>query len=90
MRYPGPWQQCDLQNWRPFNQDCEEVIHMPHSPWHHYTFQKAAEYVPDDCDNLVDTQELSGMQRQQVRFRLYLTARRQLLTLLRRIKKMCE
>jgi len=68
------------------DQDCKEVIRLQHSPWNGYTFEQVAQHFPEECDLLVDTQELSGMQRQQVRFRLYLTARRQLLELLRRIK----
>ena len=72
------------------DQDCKEVINVPNSPWHGCTFEQAAQYFPGDCDILVDTQEISGMQRPQVRFRLYLTARRQLLELLRMIKKMCD
>ena len=72
------------------DQDCEEAIQLPHSPWHGYTFEQAAQHFPDECDNLIDTQELSGMQPQQIRFRLYLTARRQLLTLLRKVKQMCR
>ena len=72
------------------DQDCEEVIRRPHSLWHGYTFEQAAQHFPDECDTLIDTQELSGMQRQQIRFRLYLTARRQLLTLLRKVKQMCR
>ena len=72
------------------DQDCEEVIRLPRSPWHGYTFEQAAQHFPDECDTLIDTQELSGMQRQQIRFRLYLTARRQLLTLLRKVKQMCR
>jgi len=68
------------------DQDCNEVINVPSSQWHGYTFEQAAQYFPDACDTLVDTQCTTGMQRQQIQLRLYLTARRQLLELLRRIK----
>ena len=68
------------------DQDCKEVIRLQPSPWNGYNFEQVAQFFPEECDLLVDTQQLSGMQRQQVRFRLYLSARRQLLELLRRIK----
>ena len=68
------------------DQDCKEVIRLPDSPWNGCNFEQVAQFFPKECDLLVDTQQLSGMQRQQIRFRLYLTARRQLLELLRRIK----
>ena len=54
------------------DQDCKEEINEPSSMWHGYTFEQAAQYFPDKCDTLVDTQVISGMQRQQIRLRLYL------------------
>ena len=69
------------------DQDCNDVINVPLSQWHDYTFEQAAQYFPDACDTLVDTQCITGMQRPQIRLRLYLSARRQLLELLLRIKK---
>jgi len=68
------------------DQDCKEVIRLPDSPWNGYNFEQIAQLFPKECDLLVDTQQLSGMQREEIRFRLYLTVRRQLLELFRRIK----
>ena len=68
------------------DQDCNEVIDLPGAPWHGYTFEQAAQYFPDDCDNLVDTQSYSGMLSKQIQLRLYLTVRRQFLELLRKVK----
>jgi len=72
------------------DQDCEEVIDVPSSPWHGYTFEQAAQHVADACDTLVDMQAISGMQRPQIHFRLYLTVRRQLLEFLYMIKEKCD
>ena len=67
------------------NSDCNEVISQLGAAWQGLTFEQAAQNDPDECDDLVDT-SATGMHRQQIRLRLYLTLRRQLISVLQRLK----
>jgi hypothetical protein len=58
------------------------------SEYYGYTFEQVAQYWPDEMDDLADTRDCSGMIRVQIALRLYVTLRRQLLTVLLRIMDM--
>ena len=61
---------------------------VPSSEYYGYTFEQVAQYWPDEMDDLIDTLEARDMIRVQIALRLYVTLRRQLLTVLLRIMDM--
>lgn len=65
--------------------DHNEVISVAKSPWKGITYEQAAQQFPDDCDDIIESVE-SGMHRQQIRMRVYLTLRRLLLFEFRRLR----
>ena len=67
------------------NADCHQVITEQEAPWRGLTFEQAVQAHPDECDDIVDAHD-KDMHRQQIRLRVYLTLRRQLLEALRRVK----
>ena len=67
------------------DQDCVHQVDVPSSEYYGYTFEEIAQRWPAEMDDLIDTMNSSGMHRTQITLRLYVTLRRQLVTLLRHI-----
>jgi hypothetical protein len=67
------------------DQDCVHQVDVPSSEYYGYTFEEIAQRWPAEMDDLIDTMNNSGMHRTQIALRLYVTLRRQLMTLLRHI-----
>ena len=67
------------------DQDCVHQVEVSSSKYHGYTYEQVAQQWPSEMDDLIDTMNNSGMHRAQITLRLYVTLRRQLMTLLRRI-----
>ena len=70
------------------DQDSVTYVDVTSSKYYGYTFEQVAQYWPDEMDDLVDTLETRDIIRAQVALRLYVTLRRQLLTVLLRIMDM--
>jgi hypothetical protein len=68
------------------DQDSVATVDVPSSKYRGYTFEQVAQYWPDEMDDLIDTSDVSDMIRAQIALRLFVALRRQLLTVLLRIK----